>query len=437
MKTSRPPTPSPGSGDGEQDATASTGSFAKTIFVNKNVSLLWFGQLISRLGDWCLWIAVPTTIYNTTNSRIDLAFTIVTEALPFLIFSPVAGAIVDRFDRRRTMIIADIGRALMVALLIAPRGSVPLSLYYGVLFGCSALSAFFGPARIAIMTQLVPQRQLVRINAMLATGMEMSELAGPVIGGFVLAELLQRGSFVIDIVSFVVSAFCIGALSLKTQPAVRGTALTVRSAIDDLRAGMSVLLRTPVARGMMIWWNIGYFATAIFVAMLYPIAKDALHSDVRHFGFMMSCDGAGLLTAGIAVSTVLHRYKSERLVLTGLVLATLSCFGVAWTHSFAECCVALFVFGFGGLLVNVTAQTMAQTAVEPNMLGRFFGMFAFVGRLAQLVGTAAAGVLASAVSLNVTYCVATALYLLSTIFAFFLLRDPNPAVEPSPQPAHE
>jgi MFS family permease len=424
MDNSQTPSSDPGDPVATPESTT-TGPIPSRFTWNSNVALLWVGQLISTLGDWCLWIAMQITIYNVTNSRIDLAFTVFTEALPFLIFSPIAGVVVDRMNRKSTMIAADLGRAGMVALLLIPRGHVPLWLYYAVLFACSAMSAFFGPARIAIMTQLVPRRSLVQVNAALATAMELGEIAGPALGGFVLAMLLQRGAFAADVISFLLSALCLSALnSSAIALKCRQTALTVKSATDDILYGVKVLFETPIPRGMLTWWNLGYFATAIFNAMLYAFARDVLHSGSMHFGDMMSYIGAGLLVGGVSLATVLHRFKPNALILSGLVMSTVSAIGIAVTHAFAMTCVSLFLFGMGGLLVNVTANTLVQTVVPSDTLGRYYGAFSFLARIAQLVGTAIAGPLATYLPLSTTYLISAAIYLLSTVAASRLLSEP-------------
>ncbi len=392
--------------------------------ISLNLVLLWLGQFISALGDYCLWIAIPLTVYNTTSNKVDLAFTAVTEGLPFLIFSPIAGVLVDRFDRRKTMIFADIGRAMMVGLLLVPHGAVPLWMFYFVLFCCSALSAFFMPARIGIMSQVVAKRQLMRVNALLSTSLQISETIGPAVAGFILAVMLQRGAFIADAISFVTSAVCIAGLSITSLPPRTTTALTLTNCIADLKAGMSVLLNTPVLRGMLIAWNVGYFSAAIFTAMIYAFARDILHMHAERYGFMLSCMGVGFLSAGIILATVLHKLKAPVLICSGLIASVAAGIALAEAHSMVQASCALFVFGFGGLLVNVPAQTLVQTAVQREMLGRFSGAFSMVARIAQIAGSAAAGYLAIAVGLRGTYLAVGALYAVSAVLAFMLLVKP-------------
>src|SRR5579883_912679 len=164
------------------------------IWSNRNIFLLWLGHLISSLGDWALWIAIPITVYRRTNSTVDLAFTLVTEGIPLLLVAPFAGVMVDRWDRRGTMIAVDIGRALAVFSLLLPHGPAPLWMFYAVLFINSALSSFFAPARAAFVTQLVSRREFMRTNALLATSMQISEAIGPSVGGFLFAMFLRQGA---------------------------------------------------------------------------------------------------------------------------------------------------------------------------------------------------------------------------------------------------
>src|SRR4051812_36369358 len=124
-------------------------------FRDRNFVLLWLGQLVSTLGDAALLLAIPLTLYGQTHSTAVLSLWMVCSALPVVLLGIFAGAFVDRWDRRRTMIVSDLGRGLIVLLLLAVRSVRDVWVFDAVAFLLGALSCFFLPARVALMTSLM------------------------------------------------------------------------------------------------------------------------------------------------------------------------------------------------------------------------------------------------------------------------------------------
>ncbi len=117
----------------------------------RNFSLLWFGQFISVIGDWVLFIALPFYTYSLTGSVLATGAMFIVSTLPRLVLGSVAGVFVDRWDRKRTMIVADVLRVLLVAMLLFVRSRDWLWLIYASSFLESVVSQFFNPAKSAII----------------------------------------------------------------------------------------------------------------------------------------------------------------------------------------------------------------------------------------------------------------------------------------------
>ena len=411
----------------EPPLTAAVPSDSK-FKVTTDLFLLWLGQFVSTVGDWCLWVAIPITIYNSTNSRRDLAFSVITEGLPYLIFSPIAGVIVDRTNRRLTMIAADIVRAALVSLLALPLvHPVPLWGYYSVLFCASAASAFFNPARAVIMTQVVPQRQLMRVNTLLATSRQFSDILGPPLGGALIALLTKRGAFLADTGTFLLSAACISLLSVKAIPPARESKLTVANVVKDIGEGLNLIWLSPVLKGLLIAWNFGYMASALFGTMVYAFCRDRLHLSPQHYGVMLGFIGIGYVCSGALIATALHKKEPSQLLPVGLLLCMVSALIFALAGGFTTACIAMFLFGFSTMLHSVPTQTLVQTLVVRDMLGRFSSAFSVAARLAQIIGAAMTAIIA-AFSLQGIYYAAAFVFLLSAILAAYLLPKASKTV---------
>src|SRR5215510_8771728 len=117
-----------------------------TLLSNRNFSLLWLGQLISGLGDWLLWIALPFYIYERTGSALATGTMFIVQTLPPILFGVLAGIFVDRWDRKQTLMIADLLRFLVILLLLLAHSLDRLWLIYPVVFVETTIAQFFTPA---------------------------------------------------------------------------------------------------------------------------------------------------------------------------------------------------------------------------------------------------------------------------------------------------
>lgn len=388
---------------------------------NRNVFLLWLGHLISAFGDWALWIAIPITIYQRTNSTVALAFSYVTEGLPLLL-APFAGVMVDRWDRRRTMIVADIGRAVMVFTLLIPHGPVPLSLCYVVLLVNSSLSLFFSPARAAFVTQIVSRRQFMRMNALLSTSTQITEWLGPIVGAVILTRFLQRGSFVIDAASFLISAVCIAlAMGVPRLLPTKRSSPGFSGVIADLKDGMILIAKTPVVRALVIMGPLIYVITTIFNAPEYAFASKFLHATKNQYGILLSAAGLGVFTGGVAIVTLLHKFKPLHLLVAGLLMATAGGVGYGLSPNYLWALVPHFFLGLGGILATIPIATLIQTFVPTDMLGRVFGAWSIFTRGAQVLSGVAVGFLAAAIPIPKLYVGDALLFLVLAFMAMTLL----------------
>jgi MFS family permease len=132
----------------------------------RNFGLLWFAGLTSMIGDWVLFIALPIYTYNLTQSSLATGIMFMAGTLPRILLGSVAGVYVDRWDRQRTMVIADLSRAVLLLLLLLVRSAEWIWIIYLVAFLQAIISQFFGPAENALLPQLVDESQLVAANSL-------------------------------------------------------------------------------------------------------------------------------------------------------------------------------------------------------------------------------------------------------------------------------
>lgn len=151
-------------------------------FRHRNFALLWLGGLISSIGDLILFIALPFYAYGLTGSTLATGTMFLAQVMPSLLLGPVAGVFADRWDRRRTLIGADVLRAGVLLPLLLIRGAGDVWIAYVVAFGEATISQFFNPARGALIPAVVREQQLAAANTLSAFSMTLTGLLAPPLG---------------------------------------------------------------------------------------------------------------------------------------------------------------------------------------------------------------------------------------------------------------
>ena len=201
------------------------------LWRNKNWRLLWLGQSVSATGDMVftmtvlLWIATVIA-KGQTWAPAAASGALIATAAPVLVVGPLAGVFVDRWNRRRTMLIADAARcALITSLLVVPllRNSIPIGLQLGILYGilaiCSCFAEFFDPSRLAVLGTIVPSEEQPRASAQLSAAFSTAQVIGPPIAAPLLITFGVQWALILNAASFAFSFWCIRAIRLPPVPA--------------------------------------------------------------------------------------------------------------------------------------------------------------------------------------------------------------------------
>jgi MFS family permease len=200
----------------------SVGNIPGLLRRNPNLKFLWWGQIVSQLGDWFNSIALYSLLYELTGSATSVAVLMVLQFLPAAIITPFAGVFVDRFDRRKIMITADIVRGLVILGLLLVRTPGTVWIAYVVIAIAVSATGFFEPAKSSTLPSIVAREDLVTANA-LSTGTWSVMLAvGASIGGLVSAAFGRDTTFVLNAASFFISAALIARI--RVPPRIEATA---------------------------------------------------------------------------------------------------------------------------------------------------------------------------------------------------------------------
>src|SRR6516162_871042 len=180
----------------------------------RNFACLWFGQVISLTGDWVLFVALPFYVYSLTGSTLATGIMFIVQTIPSIFFGSIAGVFVDRWDRKRTMIIANLAQAIALIPLFIVHSQQWIWVVYIFAFVEALISQFFDPAKNAIIPNLVDEEQLLAANSLNSMSQELTRLIGPLLGGLLLGFFGINSVIVVDSASFLISAGMIALIVL-------------------------------------------------------------------------------------------------------------------------------------------------------------------------------------------------------------------------------
>jgi MFS family permease len=364
---------------------------------NSDFRRLWLGQLTSVLGTWLLVVAVPLHVYDRTGSTAATGGTFIAETFPALVLGPAAGVFVDRHDRVRVMVWADVVRAAAVlSMLFASSRDALWVIFVAILVENSAAQVF-RPARQALIPALVGSRhRLTDANAMFAMIDGLVRMVGSVLGGVLYLTIGFHWLVVVNGCSYLVSVVACHAVQYRSPPRP-GPRVTLADGVEELRAGLRhVLMIGPLRR--LLWVTaVFYLANGAVTALLVPFARSDLRVDPASFGYLLAALGVGYVIGTVFARSVIERFTAE-----GAVVACVPLLGVAYLLAFQPVSYPATLVGFAvagapAVILLIAVATEYQRRTPDAMLGRVAAAFLTVEMAVSLTGAALGSVLAQRV----------------------------------------
>ena len=237
-------------------------------------TLVWFGQLVSLTGSGLTNFALGVWVYQSTGSATKFAFIALSSILPLIFVSPIAGALVDRWDRRWVMVVSDTGAALstFTVVLLFATGNLETWHIYITTAVSSAFSAFQWPAYTASVTLLIPKEHFGRASGMTQFAEYFSDLAAPLLGGILLGFIGLYGVILLDLLTFLIALATLLRVrfpSVKAETAVDKTAST--SMIQEITFGWRYVIKRPGLLALLFLFAAGNFFQGIFDILITPL----------------------------------------------------------------------------------------------------------------------------------------------------------------------
>ncbi len=367
---------------------------------NREFRIILAGQAVSAFGDAISLTVLPLLVVALTGSGVAMGVVGVLQLLPDLLLGLPAGALADRWDRRRMIIVADVGRALLTAL-------VPLSVLLGwptmgvillVTFPVNALRVLFLAAWTAAIPSVVDGGQVGRASGYAEAIFSASFVIGPAIAGALVAVLGPGPTLALDACSFLVSA---GSLMLIRRPLRADRTGEDSHLVADIREGVSFIVGQPVLRVIIPFWTI----ISVTTAPVAPVVIFFLTIDRAEgpgvVGLVLSAYGAGSLI-GALIATRFSRARLGRMMLVANVGSAVAFLAFAVSGQPVLQAGFAVAAGVASALVFVPYITLRSTIPPNHLLGRVGSSARTISVGLAPIGTLTAGVLLDAVGGQVT-----------------------------------
>jgi len=399
------------------------------LFRDRNFVLWWLGGRISIMGDYALIVALPFYVYSVSRSALATGLIFMAQMLPPIVLGSVTGVYVDRWNRRRTMIVAELVLAAVLLPLLAVRSGLSVWIVPLVAFAEAAVFQFVPPCSSALIPAIVGRDRLASANALLATGTNLSVLIGPLVGALVLHAFGLSGVVFVDVASYLFAAGMVRLIAI--QPDVmpkpgsgdaEETATFWREWIEGLRlmgsegwiAGLFAVEGTAMLGAGMVW------------VLLIVFIERTLHQGALQYGWWLSLNAVGGIAGSFVYGYTARRFPPARLIVAGSIVTGLTWLAIVQLRSLPVMLALAPLGAIGGTVWSVSEQTMLQTGVADRYLGRVFGVHGALTSLAVLLGLGAASVLGSTVGAVPLLSAAGLLYVLAGVIAAVVVSGRQP-----------
>lgn len=353
---------------------------ALRAFRHRNFRLFFFGQGTSQLGTWLQLIAVSWLVHRLSDSALMLGLAAFALQLPFLVLAPFAGVIVDRFDKRRVLLVTNTiatGQSIaLLALVAAGRIEVWHLIAGNAVLGF--VNAFDAPARQSLLVRLVGHRdELPNAIAFNSTMMNGARFVGPVVGGTVIAAFGETWGFALNSVSYLAMLTSLARMRLAHAPPTPEEG----SLFSRLRAGLRFAYGFLPTRAALLLLAATSFCAAPYQSLMPWFVQHVYGGTPEMLGVLLGAGGAGAVSGMLYLATRTSVRGLLRQIAAASAMAAIGLLGFAFCRSFWLAVVLVYIIGAGQMLVAASTNTVLQTIVPDALRARVASLYvmAFLG----------------------------------------------------------
>jgi MFS family permease len=395
------------------------------VFKNRSFVLLWLAELVSTMGSALTSLTASILVYRETGSTLSVGLMLIATTAPTLLVGLIAGVFVDRYDRKRIMIVSDLIRA---ALIVVIPFVIPLDIAY--LYVIVALSStatqFFDPANASLMPDITSDAELAQANSL----MSISSVGATTLG-FALAGLIATGfpielAFWIDALTFVASAIFISLI--KVPPMKVEGETNVAAVFANLKTGIryvgsTSILRSLLVIGLPIIVLIGFQST-----LLLPFSLGVLNATEFQYSLIEAAQSIGLVVSGLLMAHYADRLREGQWLSISYIVRGLLLLAFGLTSSMAPALVLMALVGFANGPSQIGRKLIIQRNTPREMRGRVISTFYITRDTMYIIGMLLAG-LGDVVDVQILWVVSACLFIGVALITFVMPGLGQPAME--------
>ena len=360
-------------------------------------SLIWLGQLISLVGSGMTEFALGVWVYQRSGVASEFALIVFFMALPRVLISPIAGAIVDRFDRRVVMILSDVVAAIssLTVALLAWNGALDVWHVYVAVLVTSTCATFQYPAYASLVTQLVPKDQLGRANGMSEMSWAATQIVSPLLAGLLMSLVSLHGIILVDLLTFLVGVSVLLVVRVPKLVASAEARAARGSLFREAGYGWTYIAARPGLRGLLSFFVVVNFSVGLFNGLFAPMVLGFTSTEV--LGTIMAAGGTGILIGGIAMTAWGGPKRRMLGILVPGPLLGICMLAMGVQPMPVLIAVAGFLYLFSQPCINACDHAIWQVKVPLDVQGRVFATRRAIENSSVLVAYLVAGPLADRV----------------------------------------
>jgi predicted MFS family arabinose efflux permease len=345
-------------------------SFIK-VLSNAGFLFLWFAQLNSQLADRVFVYVLMIIAYSLTKSNLGVSVPLLAFGVPSLLFGPLAGVFVDKWDRKGILTITSIIRGALI-LLIIPLVEHSLALIFMVSFLIYTAMQFFAPAETASIPELVKKDDLIVANSLFMMTWMGASVIGFGLGAPLVSIFGNEGTFVAAAILYFVAAGAVALVPLR--PIEKREYHKERPLRKDLLFGLEFIRRNGVVRYSLLKLFVATSAIAIVSLLAISYAKNVLGIGAHNFGYLILAVGGGMFV-GMWMLEHLRRYLTKgTIVVISFIVSGLVLILIGSVSDLKAALLLIALLGIGNIFITSSIQTILQQRIPRRIRGRVFGM---------------------------------------------------------------
>ncbi|RLC79831.1 MAG: hypothetical protein DRI61_07075 [Chloroflexi bacterium] len=390
-------------------------------FKIKDFRALWLGQFISQMGDNFALIAALVVIQTLSGSPVWLGIAAMAMTLPQLVFGLIGGVFVDRFNRKRVMIISDLLRGAAILILVTVRS--PRELYLLPLVGCfmSTIGVFFNPARNAVLPNIVSKEMLLTANGLIQASQMLAVIVGSSLASIIIAVAGPAAAFVLDSFTFIVSAIAIASMNI---PPLANSDSPKGVFWPHLKEGFSYIKKHRTIQVILLTASLATLGIGSIAVLGVAYVEKELGVEAESFGFLNSVQGIGMVVGGFLLSFLSKIVDPGHLTGVAMGILGIAILIFAFSPRFELALAAAAIIGLGVVTARATLAALLQALVPDEKRGRLESTVNTCVSFSTTTAMGFSGLLGAAIGVKTVFVLAALTTMAGGALATLFLKQP-------------